>query len=343
MAPVKERLRDAGSRLLVAAGVTRVGRALGDRDGSFILYGHRVRDDDEAFFPSLRPHWLREQLAYLTRHHEVIGLDTLVACIVERRPPPPRSVVLTFDDGFRDNVEEALPILDAFGVKATIFVVTGALTEGWLPWSQRLGYLFEHAVASSLRHPLFGDEEVPLADEPSRRRAYAHARRGLAATARGVRDATIQELADAVGAALPRDRMMTWEHAREALANGHGIGAHTYSHALLARVAPEEARWEMERSRVDVEEHLGIANPAFCFPAGSTSPSLRELVRTLGFRSCFLPDPSRRLNRPGDVDAYSLARVGLPNAPGAHLEAEIDGPFHTLRRWAGRYPQRDDR
>lgn len=340
---MKERLRDVGSRSLVHSGVTRLGRRLRDRDGSLILYGHRVRDDDEAFFPSLRPRWLREQLAYLTRHYEVISLDTLVACIVEQRPPPPRSVVLTFDDGFRDNVEEALPILDAFGVKATIFVVSGALSEGWLPWSQRLGYLFEHTAMPSLRHALFGDEPLDLHDAPSRRRAYGLARAALAGTPRVARDAAIETLAVGLGVDPPRDRMMTWDHARGALAAGHGIGAHTFSHALLARVPADEARWEMERSRVDVEEHLGLRQPAFCFPAGSITPALRALAKTLGFRSCFLPDPSKRLNRPGSVDAFSLVRVGLPNAPAVHLEAELDGPFHTLRRWAGRYGHREER
>jgi len=337
VAEVKERLRDIGSRLLVAGGATRLGRRFGDRGGSFILYGHRVREDDEGFFPSLRPGWLRDQLAYLTCHYEVIGLDTLVACIAERRPPPPRSVVLTFDDGFRDNVEEALPILDAFGVKATIFVVTGSLTDGQLPWSQRLGCVFQHAAVASFRHELFGADEVELPDVAARRRAYALARRALAVAPRVARDAAIGELERGLSVEPPRDRMMTWAHAREALAAGHGIGAHTYSHALLAQVPAAEAQWEMERSRVDLEERLGLRHASFCFPGGSTTPALRALARTLGFRSCFRPDPSRRLNRPDDVDAYSLVRMGLPNAPAVQLEAELDGPFHPLRRWTGRY------
>ena len=340
---MKERLRDVISRLVVAGGITRLGRRLGDRRGTFILCGHRVRNDDEAFFPSLRPALLREQLAYLTRHYEVIGLETLVSCINDGRRPPARSVVLTFDDGFRDNVEEALPLLDAFGVTATIFVVTGSLSEGWLPWSQRLGYLFERTVVTSLRHDVLGAAEMPLPTAVARRRAYARARHALAAAPRVARDAAIEDLARHLGVDAPRDRMMTWAHAREALAAGHGVGAHTYSHALLAQVPAEEARWEMERSRVDLETHLGLRHPAFCFPGGSTTPRLRALARTVGFRSCFLPDPSRRLNRPEDVDAYSLVRIGLPNAPALHLEAELDGPFFALRRWAGRYPPADGR
>lgn len=334
---MKEQVRAVASRLLVGAGVTSLGRRLSSRQGSLIFYGHRVRDDDEAFFPSLRPHLLREQLAYLTRHYEVIELDALVACIAEHRAPPPRSLVLTFDDGFRDNVDEALPILDDFGVKATIFVVTGSLSDGLLPWSQRLGFLFQHTTESSLQHDLFGSFEVDLGSEPLRRRAYADAFRALRATTREKRDTVIDELARRLGVEAPRDRMMTWDHARQALAAGHGIGAHTYSHALLALVSADEARWEMERSRFDVEQRLGLRHPSFCFPGGSTTPALRAQARAMGFRSCFRPDPSKRLNRPGAVDAFSLVRLGLPNAPAVQLEAELDGPFHTLRWLAGRH------
>lgn len=340
---MKERLRDLASRLLVATDVTRAGRRWGDRDGTMILYGHRVSDDDEGFFQGLPPRWLRDQLAYLTRHYEVIPLRTLVACIEEQRPPPPRSVVLTFDDGFRDNVEQALPILEAFGVPATVFVVADCLTDGRLPWSQRLGYLFQHAPVTELAHASLGPQAVSLATETQRRSAYRRVKARLTASSREAREAVIDELGRLLEVEDPRDRMMTWGHARELLAAGHEVGAHTVSHPLLASIAPEEARWEMERSLVEVRERLGVERPSFCFPAGSTSPGLRRLARELGFRSCFVPDPSKRLNAPGRVDAFSLVRLGLPNAPDHQLEAELDGPFHALRRLAGRYPPAEDR
>lgn len=340
---MKERLRDLASRLLVGSGATRLGRRWGDREGTFIFYGHRVSDDDEGFFQGLPPRWLRDQLAYLTRHYEVIPLQTLVACIEEQRPPPPRSVVLTFDDGFRDNVEQALPVFEAFGVPATVFVVTDCLTDGRLPWSQRLGFLFQHAGASELSHPSLGQEAQPLASEEQRRHAYLRARASLEAASREARDAVIDELGGLLEVEDPRDRMMTWDHARELLAAGHEVGAHTVSHPLLARIAPDEARLEMERSLHEVRDRLGVERPSFCFPAGSTNPTLRHLARELGFRSCFLPDPSKRLNAPGRVDAFSLVRMGLPNAPAHHLEAELDGPFHAIRGLAGRYASTEER
>ena len=335
---MKELVRDVGSRVLVATGVTRLGRRFRDRDGTLILYGHRVADDDEAFFQGLPPRFLREQLAYLTRHYEIITLSTLVACIEEGRQPPPRSVVLTFDDGFRDNVENALPVLEEFAVPATVFVVTQSLTDGRLPWSQRLGYLFQHTEAIELQHDLLGPDPVAVSDDDQRRRAYARMMRQLMPLERVPRDAVIDELVAALDLEPPTDRMMTWQDARDLLASGHEIGSHTYSHALLGQVPSTEAKWELERAMYDLEEHLGLGRPTFCFPAGSTTPALPALVRELGYRSCFVPNKGLRLNRPADVDAFSLVRVGLPNAAGTHLEAELDGPFHPLRRLAGRYP-----
>ena len=340
---MKETLRGFAARAVVASGLARLGRRFGDRAGTMILYGHRVADDDEAFFQGLPPRWFADQLAYLTRHYEVIPLATLTACITEQRAPPPASVVLTFDDGFRDNYEEAWPILERFGVTATFFVVTESLTDGRLPWSQRLGYVFQRTDRQEVSHPMFGAEPVTLAGEQQRRHVYARAMAALAPLPRTERDARIEALAASLGVEPPRDRMMTWAHARTMLDAGQEIGAHTYSHALLAAVHPDEARWEMERSKSDVGERLGIERPAFCFPAGSTSPTLRGLAREIGFASCFVPNRRQRINRPGSVDPFSLVRVGLPNRPAVELEAELDGPFHSMRRMAGRYRRGGDR
>ena len=339
VADVKQQLRSLAHRVFVSAGITRVGRRLRDPNGTLILYGHRVSDDDESFFQGLAPDWLREQLGYLTRNYEVIPLSTLLGCIEEQRPVPPRSVVLTFDDGFRDFVENAVPILDEFGVTATVYVVTESLSDGRLPWSQRLGYMFQKTTATELQHVMLGREPVALTGEAQRRRVYAQMMRLLESVPREPRDGTIEELARLLEIDPPRDRMMTWQHAREVIDGGHEVGAHTYSHALLARVPASEARLELERCKADLEEHLGLRHSSFCFPAASTTAELRSTVRDLGFRSCFVSNRSKRLNRLGDVDAFSLVRVGQPNGRAVNLEAELDGPSHGIRRLVGRYAQ----
>lgn len=334
---MKEAFRASLSAALVRSGATRLGRRLRRHDGTLILFGHRVAADDEGYLQGLPPTYLRDQLEYLTRHYEVISLETLVACVEAGTPTPPRSVVLTFDDGFRDNVEVALPILDAFGVSATIFVVTRSLDTGELPWSQRLGYLFQRTEQCTLAHPWLGSAPVPVRSRNERLSAYATVKAHLIPLVRVERDRRIDEFAELLTVSPPTDRMMTWEHARAARAGGHAIGAHSYSHALLARVPFEEARVEMERSRDDVASNLTIDRPMFCFPAGSVNHALVDLAKHVGFRSAFWPDRAVRLNRSVNADPFAITRVGIPNAPAVQLEAELDGPLHVLRMLTRRY------
>ncbi|MCK9488768.1 MAG: polysaccharide deacetylase family protein [Xanthomonadales bacterium] len=303
-----------------------------------ILYGHRVSDNDEGYMQGLRPQWLDQQLSYLGRHYQFISLDTLLHCYEKRQPVPEKSVVLTFDDGFRDNLDNALPVLEKHGAPATIFVVTGALTNGDLPWSQRLGYLFQNTTRDQVHHRLTGPEPAPLATPAQRKAAYQRCKPALAAMLWQQRDQSLAELASLLDVDPPRDRMLNWTQARALQAQGIGIGAHTWSHALLASIPPAEASWEMRKSREDLREHLGIEQPSFCFPAGSTNAQLQAHAAELGFRSAFLPGRPIRMNTLANADPFSLARVGLPDAPAWQLEAELDGPFHGLRKLLGRLP-----
>lgn len=332
---MKEFVRRLASAVLVYSGSCALGRKIANRDGAIILYGHRISDDDEGYLQGLKPEWLNQQLAYLTRHYEVIPLRTLVDCFERGQPVPRRSVVLTFDDGFRDNLTDAFPLLQRYRVPATIFVVTGSLTHGDLPWSQRLGYVFQRTTERRLEHPLAG-QGLDLSSAASRFNAYRTVKKPISHMGRPDRDRTIAELARLLRVDPPKDRMLNWDEARELQAAGIEIGAHTYSHPLLANVSPEEARWEMEKSLDDLTRELGIERPSFCFPAGSLNSELLHIVPQLGFRCAFLPGQGIRLNNLNSVNRFSLARTGLPNAPDVYLEAELDGPFHAIRNAFGR-------
>lgn len=327
---MKDFMRQLASVVLVYSGSCALGRNFCNRDGAMILYGHRVSDDDEGYLQGLKPEWLDQQLSYLTRHYEVIPLRTLVDCFEKGQQVPHRSVVLTFDDGFRDNLAHAFPLLQRYRVPASIFVVTGSLTHGDLPWSQRLGFLFQRTSERWLEHSLAG-QGLDLSTAVNRFHAYRTVKKPISHMGRADRDRTIAELSSFLRVEPPQDRMLNWDEARELQATGIEIGAHTYSHALLANISPEEARWEMEKSRDDLKEQLDVTRPMFCFPAGSRNAVLIHQVMELGFRSVFVPNRRIRINNLDQVNQFSMSRVGLPNAPGVILEAELDGPFHAIR------------
>lgn len=336
MGQFKEAVRALASRVVVRTGLCALGRRLFPKAGAVIFYGHRVTGDDEGYLEGLRPEWLDAHLAYLTRHYEVLSLDRLLRCYEERQPVPARSVVLTFDDGFRDNLLHGLPVLKKHGVPATVFVVTGCAASGQLPWPQRLGCLFQQTPRSMLAVRLGGNgtppEEFPLGTAAERRRAYVRVKEFLTRQPREVRESWIARLGRELGVEPPRDRMLSWDDLQELRAAGWEIGAHTFSHPWLARIPVAEAREELERCREDLRRQLGIERPAFCFPAGSYSAELQALVKQLGFRSAFQPNPPHRVNTLENSHPFALGRLGLPNAPAVCLEAELDGPLPAVRR-----------
>jgi peptidoglycan/xylan/chitin deacetylase (PgdA/CDA1 family) len=327
----KDVVRSAVSRAVVGMGLAAIGRSLFPKDGTTILYGHRIADDDEGYLQGLPPRFLEAQIEYLTRHYEVVPLRVVTECLEEGRPVPRRAVVLTFDDGFRDNLDPGASILARHRVPATVFVVTGALTTGAVPWSQRLGFLFQHTKETELRHRLAGADAIDLSTGPARRAAYITVKTPIGAMGREERERALDELSACLGVEPPLDRMLSWDDARELQANGIEIGAHTYSHSLLAMMSRAEARWELERCREDLREKLGIERPPFCFPAGSMNAALVDMVREVGFRSAFQPARSSRVNSESTADPFSLCRIGLPNAPAVELEAELDGPLRAMR------------
>ena len=332
MRPLKEMVRSAVSYAVVGGGMAAAGRALFPKPGPFILMGHRICGDDEGFLPGVSPELFDEQLRYLTRHYEPLSLADLVETIAAGLRPPAKSFVLTFDDGFRDNYEHALPLLEKYEVPATVFAVTRCLDSGRLPWPQELGFVLQHAQREEVRHALLGPEPVPVGGREARWQIWRKLFRSLRRLGREARDEVIEGLARDLRVDLPEDRMCSWEQAREMQSSGIDIGAHTYSHPWLAEIPFAEACREIERSKADLVEKLGVDRPPFAFPGGSMSSELVEVVRTVGLKSCFQSNPRVRFNLPGVVGPYSLSRIGLPNSPAVMLEAELDGPLHTIRR-----------
>jgi peptidoglycan/xylan/chitin deacetylase (PgdA/CDA1 family) len=328
---MKEAFRSIASYVAVYSGMTALGRTVVRKDGALIFYGHRVADDNEGYLRGLPPAYLEEQLAYLTRHYELISLSRLLECYEQQRPVPHRSAVITFDDGFRDNLLQALPLLERYQVPTTIFVATGCISSGELPWSQRLGFLFQTTKKTSVELPASGGGRFDLTNGAGRAAAYRTAKEPLKSSPRAKRERQLETFSELLEVEAPRDRMLSWDDLAGMQSRGVELGAHTYSHPLLARIPQDEAIWEMEKSRDDLRKHLGVERPPFCFPAGSQNADLFNTAQRLGFRSAFQPDSPHRINNLQTTHPFSLARVGLPEAPAVLLEAEIDGPLHPVR------------
>ena len=132
-----------------------------------ILSYHRVNDEGDPFFPSLSTEVFERQMAFVARAYVVLTVEELVERM-RRRAVPRNALAITFDDGYRDNLTHAAPILARLGLPATVFLVTGAIATGEPLWFDRLAAAFKQAVTPAWRAPW--GESLPL-ETPAQRLA----------------------------------------------------------------------------------------------------------------------------------------------------------------------------
>lgn len=252
---------------------------------AIILRYHSVCDDPEAHADSIgrgithSTSAFRQHMEWVAGNSEPMTLDDLAAAVRGERPMPRQGVVVTFDDGYADNFNVALPILDRLGIPAAFYIMTDCLTSGRLPWFCRLRHAFAETPRAAWQLP--GQDRVfDLEDPGERRQAFSATSACCARIAGAVQAELIASIERALeveplgrsGGLHPPLAMMSWEQLRELRRRGHTVGAHSVTHPNLAQIAPEEAAREMGQSRKCLEENLGEPVPHFSYPSPILQP-----------------------------------------------------------------------
>ena len=282
--------------------------------GVIVLGYHRIADDDDPFGLAVSVPRFVSQIEILARKAHPIPLSD-AARALEHGTVPRRAVVITFDDGYRDTVEEALPVIQRAGVPATMFVSTGCLGREF--WWHELARLIMDAevLPRKLELELRGGRHVwtfeaeRMESDRLRRAARRSALRSIGEKLQCVtaleREEALRSLrrwaAPHEGDGVRTSRALTGSELRQ-LAGSPGIeiGAHTVSHPALPALSREHQREEVERSRIDLEAITGKPVTSFSYPHGAYSAETVSVVKEAGFTTacCSEPDVVTRRSNP---------------------------------------------
>ncbi len=315
----------------------RVRRAVAPRvsNGSVVLLYHRAADDSvDPWRLAVQPHHLTEHLEILAAHTRPTTAAGLQRAQDSGRIPP-RTTLVTFDDGYADLASEVAPRLRAAGVPATMFLVSGAIDRDREFWWDALAraLLGPERGLGSLRLQIAGrTHHWELADDAQRAGVHRRVWARLRDRPPTERDHLTEEVLAWAG--LPPQARETHRTLRSAeldrLARDDliEIGAHTANHPRLAALSPECQQREIEASRSALEDFVSRPVTSFAYPHGgpddvsSTTPGR---VRAAGFGTAFLATQGRLR---AQSDAYRLPRLFVEDMDGAGFAA-------LLWRYAG--------
>jgi len=251
-----------------------------------ILIYHRVRPAIDPLFPAdVDSARFDAHLRIVSRLFNVLPLADAIGRLRDGSLPA-RAASITFDDGYADNFDVALPILQRHRVSATFFVSTGFLDGGRM-WNDSIIESIRRAKEGVLDLVPIGFPRLAIATDEEKRTAISELIgrcKYLEPSDRADRCSSIQEIAKAD---LPDDLMLTSTQVRELHDAGMGIGAHTVTHPILARIPDEAVRREAGDGKLALETLIGAPVRLFAYPNGrpGTDYGVRHvaLIRSLGF------------------------------------------------------------
>jgi peptidoglycan/xylan/chitin deacetylase (PgdA/CDA1 family) len=304
-----ERAMGARRPALIVLTYHRIGEA-----GSDPFYDQVISASPDAFHAQMK--WLHDRIRILT-------LDKLNAWVQTGGPWKEPAAFVTFDDGYRDNFDVAVPILREFKVPATFFIPTEFLESAKLPWWDHVAFVIKKTGKRwlKLKRSQRGDDGAISIDLSSVSRGAA-----IMIIVRAFLDETItderwfldQLTAEAAvemdEASLNFALFMSWDQVRQLADSEEGltIGSHAHSHNKLARLTDVLQRRELSFSKQILESRLGREIQALAYPygwPGTYNAATKSMASEAGYRLGFASREG--VNRPGSLDPFEIKRLGV--------------------------------
>ncbi len=294
------------ARGLLWSGVTSLLSRIPDRDSLLVLNYHRIGNSAEDLFDpgvfSASGEDFDQQISHLKRSGSLVTLQEALAFIRDAGAVKGSvrrcRVLITFDDGYRDNYGIAFPILRSHGVQGVFFLATDMVGSCAVPWWDRIAWLLKTARRRRFTLHLSGEPGAPAElqvdiegnglDESLQAVLRLYKMRENLDPARLMREL----IEKAKGNPIPETerRFLSWDEAREMIRGGMAIGSHTQSHAVLGQLTPQQQYEELSGSRSILKQELGVEVEALAYPVGhrdSFSNETKSIAQEAGYRGAF--------------------------------------------------------
>ena len=231
------------------------------------------------------PEEFRLQMEYVAKHYNTVTLKEIHQAQSGQSSLPPHPCVITFDDGYMDAYENAVPVLKELGLKATFFIIGRPTVTQELAWLHAVHQILDAndflqcaAVFRKAAPNFFPKEAVTKNDlcelvwryfleeeRFARQRFFDVVRRGLGDTT------------------STTYRFMRECHVKELYAAGFEIGCHSMDHEYMTLLSCDDLRQDIRQCRQTLADLLGVASNLFCYPFGAFNTEMMQTLKQEGF------------------------------------------------------------
>lgn len=315
VAVLKNTIQALSRSRLFDIGVSFLERRRTDDDVLRVLMYHRV--DHAGRRPYLWPGMIgptpeefSRQIDVLTSTYRVVSMADLLAAVRGESKLPPKAVLITFDDAYRDFAEHAWPVLRQHRAPVTVFVATDYAGDPQTCfWWDRLYHSL--CVAPSGTCCRFPNGIVTLGNSGERMAQFKRLREYLKSIPHADAQQLVEQIvSDTSVGSGPENGVLSWDDLLQLHKQGVTLAPHTRSHPMLNRMPVPLVREEISRSWGDLVEHFGPVVPkVLAYPAGGVNDDVVRITQELGFELAF--GTKRGLNRLPTMDRFRVRRINV--------------------------------
>ena len=294
-----------------------------------ILTFHRVSDDVDPMWPPMPIASFRSLMEKLVKTFRIIDINSVTKLPDSSGPP---FMVITFDDGYSDFIDNAVPILLDLGIPACQSVCPFLIDRRTPPWTQVLSVCLSSIEDNHLKLP---DGKNFKISKPPDEKKFLELCDRLYLVDDETRSAWLNNLAVTLKVTYDLYSMMTWDDIRSCIQSGFSIGSHSYSHRNLSKIEePELLETEISLSRQRILDETGIAPSVFAFPNGLYNERSLKVVEKSGYSIVLLCD-----EKPANTDVINdsdgllcLPRIDIGRANWKEEALRSSGLHYQLKR-----------
>lgn len=299
-----------------------------------VLLFHRVSPVRDPLWDPMDPILFRKIIAYIARKYEIFFIEELHTIDFSKVKKP--IAALTFDDGYYDFLEYALPIMQEYRAKSSLYIVTDCINKNEATWTYNVDYLFNHTQKIKLDLGAFQNNlgEFSTTNSNSKDELIQYGKK-LKQFLKKVPNNKRQEIIEHIkttfdDVALPSNMMLSWEQLKQFDKNLVCIGSHTKSHPPLATIDnEEELLTELQDSYNQIHSQLGYYPYTISYPVGSYNQKVIECSKKVGYQMGLAVD--FKIYNPKIHTNFTIPRLELYNESYIKTLLRAEGIYYKIK------------